>query len=375
MSRKELELAYKKIRTLISERDKHISELEKGIGITVCDCHTWPTIKEFHDYVVALEAELKKKDETIFSLKDIIRILKKNSPKLTYGDIKMQEYEQMDKKPKPSDDILSPLCPNCQIELRYNECPKCGMDWTPKLSGDKPPELTGHYTYFGRYEVSIGDLLGWLWEKYQYNKKHKSTHKAFSVDNPCDNPKCDCCHPKPSERDKDIEFNKDAGTPSDGCGECEIEKYCRPRWCCKACGAGPCYFGGEWPHVCAQDGETKSDWVQIKPDDELPSEEHKHHAIKTTDMVDGIYREICSCGAVREMDSRIEACSEWKPLPKCPNCGKKMDWCSGGHWVCFECGYGTNKDCNSTGKKPKVKGSEKWVCAREVRTGRRRVKE
>lgn len=26
----------------------------------VCDCHTWPTIKEFHEYTVALEAELAK---------------------------------------------------------------------------------------------------------------------------------------------------------------------------------------------------------------------------------------------------------------------------------------------------------------------------
>jgi len=72
----------------------------------------------------------------------------------------------------------------------------------------------------------------------------------------CDNPKCPNCW-KPEDK-----------KPSTSYGECEIEKYCRPRWKCQACDAGPCYFGGEWPHVCACDGQTKSNWIQIKPDDE-----------------------------------------------------------------------------------------------------------
>jgi len=39
---------------------KEVANLKKGIGVTVCDCHTWPTIEEFHKYVVALESKLKK---------------------------------------------------------------------------------------------------------------------------------------------------------------------------------------------------------------------------------------------------------------------------------------------------------------------------
>ena len=37
-----------------------------------------------------------------------------------------------------------------------------------------------------------------------------------------------------------------------------------PWWICENCGAGPCYAGGEWPHVCMCDGKTESKWGELK---------------------------------------------------------------------------------------------------------------
>jgi len=35
-------------------------ELRNITAGSICDCHTWPTIKEFHDYTVALEQKMKE---------------------------------------------------------------------------------------------------------------------------------------------------------------------------------------------------------------------------------------------------------------------------------------------------------------------------
>lgn len=32
-------------------------DLKRGVGVIVCDCHTWPDVPQMHEYVVALEAE------------------------------------------------------------------------------------------------------------------------------------------------------------------------------------------------------------------------------------------------------------------------------------------------------------------------------
>ena len=39
--------------------------------ISVCDCHTWPTIEEMHDYCVALEKENKQSEILVKALKKI----------------------------------------------------------------------------------------------------------------------------------------------------------------------------------------------------------------------------------------------------------------------------------------------------------------
>jgi len=39
---------------------------------------------------------------------------------------------------------------------------------------------------------------------------------------------------------------------------------------------------------------------------------------------------------------------------KCPKCGKKMDKCPNGHWLCFECGF-QSEGCDW----PKIKGTDK----------------
>jgi len=38
------------------------------------------------------------------------------------------------------------------------------------------------------------------------------------------------------------------------------------------------------------------------------------------------------CGLCRSCECMCEK-------PKCPECGKNLDWCPSGHYVCFECGW------------------------------------
>src|SRR4030066_1380015 len=143
---------------------------------------------------------------------------------------------------------------------------------------------------------------------------------------------CDTCHIPKKECAWYNKYKKDAPGPApkkpdDKCqkeaGICEIEKYCRPRWVCESCGAGPCYFGGEWPHVCAQDGETKSEWVQLKPDDEYTTDE----------------------------ESQVGRLTQGDKCPKCKGTGRPMQ---NPHGYC--------PDCQGTGKKPSKKLCEDCYC-------------
>ena len=53
------------VRELLCRLCNEVERLRKVVDIppherSVCDCHTWPTVSELHDYVAALEAKLEQ---------------------------------------------------------------------------------------------------------------------------------------------------------------------------------------------------------------------------------------------------------------------------------------------------------------------------
>jgi hypothetical protein len=51
-----------------AERDSLRAQLAEVAERPVCDCHTWPTVKEMHDYCEALERKLAEAREYIVKL-------------------------------------------------------------------------------------------------------------------------------------------------------------------------------------------------------------------------------------------------------------------------------------------------------------------
>jgi len=272
MSREELELAYKKLRTLISERDKHIKELNNLSGARLKRANELSDLNgKQEDHIKDLEQTNKQyiMDKVGMANKIVEQEaeLKKCEAREKVYLLFVESYKRMEIKLKKRDAFINghPL-----IKSEWNICNKTSSECDECDEGEcsvrTPPGLKPKEADKKPVEKTFGQLTGVDIYKVEVDVSSKPSDEWKCADIKCPYMKGFKCLLTTDERKI-----KCPRKPSDDLsGYCECEQGCRPRWVCKACGAGPCYFGGEWPHVCAQDGETKSDWIQIKPDDEMP---------------------------------------------------------------------------------------------------------
>lgn len=97
------------------------------------------------------------------------------------------------------------FCPKCGESLNPYKCPGCGIRWDP----------------------------GWT-----------------------ECPKCGASHEKPKRLSRRLPLQEDFDKRFKQ-GMIKWEDADEPQWVCNNCSGGPCFFGGEWPHVCACDGKTE----------------------------------------------------------------------------------------------------------------------